>query len=69
MATTKQQLETEKEKLRKLEFILEQAKQNAKRSGKTSTPAVKKAQDAVDATKSRVSEIEKIVAKVKELKK
>lgn len=68
MATTKQQLETEKEKLRKLEFILEQAKQNAKRSGKTSTPAVKKAQDAVDATKSRVSEIEKIVAKVPEKK-
>jgi hypothetical protein len=46
MATTKQQLETEREKLRKLEFMLEQAKQNAKRSGKTSTPAVKKAQDA-----------------------
>jgi len=64
MATTKQQLETEREKLKKLEFILEQAKQNAKRSGKTSTPAVKKAQDAVDASKTRVSEIEKVVAKV-----
>jgi hypothetical protein len=63
MATTKQQLETEREKLRKLEFMLEQAKQNAKRSGKTSTPAVKKAQDAVNVTKRRVSEIEKIVAK------
>ena len=68
MATPKQQLETEKEKLRKLEFMLEQAKQNAKRSGKTSTPAIKKAQDAVDTTKSRVSEIEKIVAKVPETK-
>jgi hypothetical protein len=63
MATTKQQLETQREKLRKLEFMLEQAKQNAKRSGKTSTPAVKKAQDAVNVTKRRVSEIEKIVAK------
>jgi hypothetical protein len=63
MATTKQQLETEREKLRKLEFMLEQAKQNAKRSGKTSTPAVKKAQDAVNVTKRRVSEIEKIIAK------
>jgi hypothetical protein len=68
MATTKQQLETEREKLKKLEFMLEQAKQNAKRSGKTSTPAVKKAQDAVDASRTRVSEIEKIVAKVPETK-
>jgi len=68
MATTKQQLETEREKLKKLEFILEQAKQNAKRSGKTSTPAVKKAQDAVDASRTRVSEIEKVVAKVPETK-
>jgi hypothetical protein len=68
MATTKQQLETEREKLKKLEFMLEQAKQNAKRSGKTSTPAVKKAQDAVDASRTRVSEIEKIVAKVPEAK-
>lgn len=68
MATPKQQLETEKDKLRKLEFMLEQAKQNAKRSGKTSTPAIKKAQDAVDTAKSRVSEIEKIVAKVPETK-
>jgi len=68
MATTKQQLETEREKLRKLEFILEQAKRNAKLSGKTSTPAVKKAQDAVDASRTRVSEIEKVVAKVPETK-
>lgn len=68
MATPKQQLETEREKLRKLEFMLEQAKQNAKRSGETSTPAVKKAQDAVDVTKKRVSEIKKIVAKVPETK-
>jgi len=68
MATTKQQLETEREKLRKLEFMLEQAKRNAKLSGKTSTPAVKKAQDAVDASRTRVSEIEKVVAKVPETK-
>jgi len=68
MATTKQQLETEREKLKKLEFMLEQAKRNAKLSGKTSTPAVKKAQDAVDASRTRVSEIEKVVAKVPETK-
>jgi hypothetical protein len=68
MATPKQQLETEREKLKKLQFMLEQAKQNAKRSGKTSTPAIEKAQDAVNASRTRVSEIEKIVAKVPETK-
>lgn len=68
MATPKQQLETEREKLKKLEFMLEQAKQNAKRSGKTSTPAIEKAQDAVNASKTRVSELKKVVAKAPETK-
>jgi len=68
MATPKQQLETEREKLKKLQFMLEQAKRSAKLSGKTSTPAIEKAQDAVNASKTRVSEIEKVVAKIPETK-